>query len=110
MTHISAPSPSPGAPPPMHPMDPRRGKSLSPAFAAILAWLLGIKPVTRPAITGLAVCSGSVLAATTEHPFHDVHLGGLADLERNLRGWGDACGADAAVVDGLVDRIRRAGT
>ena len=103
-------TPSPGTPPPMHPMDPRRGESLSPAFAAILAWLIGITPVTRPAITGLAVSGDSVLVATSETPFHDVHVGGLADLERNLRGWGDACGADAGVVDGLVDRIRRAGT
>ncbi len=98
-----------GAPPPMHPMDPRRGESLSPLFAAFLAWLLGLEPVTRPAITGISVAGESVLAATTDDPFFNAHLGCVEDFERNLRGWGGACGADAATIDGLVDRMRRAG-
>ena len=97
------------APPPMHPMDPRRGKSLTPTFGAVLCWLLGLEPMTRPAITGISVAGDSVLAATTDDPFFNAHLGSIRDFERNLRGWGAACGADDAVVDGLVDRMRRAG-
>ena len=96
-------------PPPMHPIDPRRGESLSPMFAALLCWLLGLKPVTTPAITGVSVAGESVLAATTEDPFLNAHLGCVEDFERNLRGWGEACGADAATIDSLVDRMRRAG-
>ena len=42
-------------PPPMHPMDPRRGENLSPMFAAFLCWLIGLEPMTRPAITNVAV-------------------------------------------------------
>ena len=96
-------------PPPMHPMDPRRGETLSPMFAAFLCWLLGLDPMTRPAITGISIADNSVLAATTESPFFDAHLGSVRDFERNLRGWGAACGADRSTVDGLVDRMRRAG-
>ena len=96
-------------PPPMHPMDPRRGESLSPMYAAFLAWLLDLEPVTSPAITGIAVNGNSVLAATTDEPFFNAHLGSVVDFERNLRGWGEACGADIAVVDGLVAKMRRAG-
>ncbi|MDE0334469.1 MAG: hypothetical protein OXI64_05880 [Defluviicoccus sp.] len=96
-------------PPPMHPMDPRRGESLSPMFAAFLCWLLGTDPMTRPAITGISIADDSVLAATTDSPFHDAHLGSVGDFERNLRGWGEACGADPSTVDGLVARMRKAG-
>ena len=96
------------APPPMHPMDPRRGESLTPMFGAFLCWLLRLEPMTDPAITGIAICGGSVLAATTDSPFFDAHLGSVEDFERNLRGWGEACGADCATVDGLVARMRRA--
>ena len=95
--------------PPMHPMDPRRGESLSPMFAAFLCWLLGLDPMTRPAITGISIADNSILAATTESPFFDAHLGSVGDFERNLRGWGEACGADRSTVDGLVARMRRAG-
>ena len=94
---------------PMHPMDPRRGESLSPLFAAFLCWLLGTDPMTRPAITGISIVDNSVLAATTDSPFFDAHLGSVGDFERNLHGWGEACGADAATVDGLIARMRRAG-
>ena len=94
-------------PPPMHPMDPRRGESLTPMFGAFLAWLLDLEPVTRPAITGIAIVGESVLAATTEDPFFNAHLGSVEDFERNLRGWGEACGADAPTVDGLIARMRR---
>ena len=76
-------------------------------FAAFLAWLLDLEPVTRPAITGIAIAGESVLAATTEDPFFDAHLGSVEDFERNLRGWGEACGADSATVDGLIARMRR---
>ena len=96
-------------PPPMHPMDPRRGENLTSMFGAFLAWLLDLEPVTRPAITGIAIAGDSVLAATTESPFFDAHLGSLEDFERNLRGWGEACGADEHTIDSLVDRMRRAG-
>ena len=98
-----------GPPPVMHPMDPRRGKNLSPMFAAFLCWLLGLDPMTDPAITNIAVAGNSVLAATTANQFFDAHLGSVEDFERNLRGWGEACGADAQTVDGLVARMRRAG-
>ena len=60
-----------------------------------------------PGITGIAIAGESVLAATTESPFFDAHLGSVDDFERNLRGWGEACGADASTVDGLVARMRR---
>ena len=96
-------------PPPMHPMDPRRGENITPPFAAFLCWLLDLEPMTRPAITGIDIAGTSVLAATTDSPFFDVHLGSAADFERNIRGWGEACGADSATVDGLVTRMRRAG-
>ena len=67
----------PAPPPAMHPMDPRRGENLSPMFAAFLCWLLGVQPMTSPAITGIAVCGNSVLAATTHDPLFDAHLGSL---------------------------------
>ncbi|MDE0702411.1 MAG: hypothetical protein OXH59_01660 [Rhodospirillaceae bacterium] len=97
------------APPPMHPMDPRRGENLTPMFGAFLCWLLRLGPMTDPAIAGISVAGDSLLAATTDSPFFDVHLGSVAEFERNLRGWGAACGADSAMVDGLVDRMQRAG-
>lgn len=105
--HTTAPSAPAGPPPAMHPMDPRRGESLSPMFAAFLCWLLDIEPVTDPAITNIAVTGNSVLAATTDNPLFDAHLGSLDDFQRNLRGWGEATGTDAAVVEGLVARLRR---
>ncbi len=112
MPHSSAvltiPDMPPAPPPAMHPMDPRRGENLSPMFAAFLVWLLGLEPMTIPAITGIAVCGNSVLAATTHDPLFDAHLGALEEFERNLRGWGEACGADPDVVDALVARLRRA--
>ena len=113
MPHSSAalaiPHLPPAPPPARHPMDPRRGESLSPMFAAFLCWLLGIEPMTDPAITGIAVSGNSVLAATTHDPLFNAHLGSLADFERNLRGWGEACGAGPDTVDALVARLRRAG-
>ncbi|MCY4481050.1 MAG: hypothetical protein OXB97_14275 [Rhodospirillales bacterium] len=92
-----------------HPMDPRRGESLSPMFAAFLCWLTGAEPMTDPAITDISVSGSSVLAATSDNPFFDLHLGSVEDFERNLRGWGDVCGAGSDTVDGLVDTMRRAG-
>ena len=107
--HTSQPD-APAVPPPtMHPMDPRRGENLSPMFAAFLCWLLDLDPITDPAITNIAVAGNSVLAATTANPFFDAHLGSVENFERNLRGWGEACGAGAQTVDGLVARMRRAG-
>ena len=95
--------------PARHPMDPRRGENLSPMFAAFLVWLLGKEPITDPAITGIAVSGDSVLAATSDDPLFNAHLGSLEDFERNLRGWGEACGVNPDTVDALVAKLRRAG-
>ena len=96
-----------GPPPALHPMDPRRGRDLSLMFAAFLCWLLGLEPMTNPAITGIAVSGNAVLAATDQNPLFDQHLGSLDDFETNIRGWGEACGADAGTVESLVARMRR---
>ena len=96
-------------PPIIHPMDPRRGENLSPMFSAFLCWLLHLDPMTDPAITNIAVCGRSVLAATTDNSLFDAHLGSLDDFERNLRGWGNACGAEPSIVEGLIAKVRRAG-
>ena len=93
----------------MHLMDPRRGENLSPMFAAFLCWLLVLQPMTDPAITGIAVSGNSVLAATTDDPLFNAHLGALEDFERNLRGWGQVCGTDPHMIDALVAKLRRAG-
>ena len=95
-------------PPPGHPMDPRRGDNLSPIFAAFLSWLLDLEPITRPAITGIAIAGSSVLASTTDSPFFDAHLGSIDDFEHNLRGWGEATGAGTPTIDNLLARMRRA--
>ena len=92
-----------------HPMDPRRGESLSPMFAAFLCWLLELPPMTEPAVTGVMVAGDSVLAATDADPFFNAHLGSLGEFERNLRDWGEACGADAAMIESLVTKFRNAG-
>ena len=75
---------------------------------SILCWLLGLEPMTRPAITGIAIAGNSVLASTTDNPFFDAHLGSVGDFERNLCGWRVACGANVSVIDGLVARKRTA--
>ena len=107
--HTAPSAESTAPPPPMHPMDPRRGETLSPMFAAFLAWLLDLEPMTRPAITGIAVAGDSLLAATTDSPFFDAHLGSVEDFERNLRGWGEVCGVEIGSIDALVAKMRRAG-
>ena len=102
---------SPGtAPPAPHPMDPRRGKGLSPRFAALLCWLLDLPPMTRPVIVDVAVSGECVLVATDEDPFFDTPLGDWGDLERNLREWGAVCEADAGTVEALVRKARGGGT
>ena len=101
-------TPEPTAPDP-HPMDPRRGTGLSPRFAALLCWLLGLPPMTRPAITNVAVSGECVLVATDEDPFFNTPLGDWGDVERNLREWGAVCEADAATVEALVRKARGAG-
>ena len=94
---------APDAPPfPAHPMDPAKDERLSPKFAALLCWAIG-----RPAMTGVAVSGACVYAATTDDPFFNALIGSWDDVEANLRGWGTACRADAAVVEGLVDTVRR---
>ena len=95
--------------PAIHPMDPRCCESLSPMFTAFLCWLLDLTPMTAPTITGIAVAGDSVLAATDADPYFNAHLGSLTDFERNLRRWGEACGADAATIEGLLARLRSAG-
>ena len=92
--------------PATHPMDPRRGENLSPMFQAFLCRLLDLPPMTEPAITGIAVTGDSVLAATDADPYFNAHLGSLTDFERNIRGWGEACGADPATIQGLLARLR----
>ena len=88
-------------------MDPAKGESLSPKFAALLCWAIGRPAMTRPAITGVAVSGECVYAATTEDPFFNALIGSWSDVEANLRGWGAACRAEPALVDGLVDTVRR---
>ena len=105
---LAIPDIPPAPPPARHPMDPRRGENLSPMFAAFLVWLLDIEPMTDPAITGIAVSGNSVLAATTDDPLFNAHLGSLEDFERNLRGWGEICGACPETVEALVAKLRRA--
>ena len=99
-----------GGPPPVtHPMDPRRGDNLSPMFTAFLSWLLQIPPTAEPRITGISISGRCVFAATADDPYHNSLIGDWPDLERNLRGWGAACGAGSEMIDALVDRVRRAG-
>ena len=93
-----------------HPMDPRRGEELSPRFTALLCWLLGLPPMTRPAITDVAVSGACVLAATDEDPFFDTVLGDWCDVERNIRAWGAVCEAGAETVEALVRKARSGGT
>ena len=103
------PAPDRTTPPFVHPMDPRRGENLSQMFTALLCWLLDLPPMTSPAIVNIAVTGNSVLAATDENRLFDAYIGSLEDFEMNIRGWGNACGADADMVENLVARIRRAG-
>ena len=90
-----------------HPMDPRRGDGLSPAFAAYLCWLLDLEPLTEPAVTGAAVSGGCVFVATGTDPFHDTLLGAWSGVEANLRAWGRCCAVDTEAVERLVARARR---
>ena len=96
-------------PPIIHPMDPRRGDSLSPRFAAFLCWLLQLPPMTKPKITGISISGRCVFAATTVDPYHNTLIGDWPDLERNLRGWGAACDAEPEMIDALVEKVQRAG-
>ena len=103
----TAAQPAPSAAlPAMHPMDPARGEHLSPAFAALMCWLIGRPAMTEPALTGVVVSGGCVFAATTHSPFHDTLIGSWTDVEANLRAWGAA--ADPSIVDGLVGKVQRA--
>ena len=95
--------------PAIHLMDPSCCENLSPMFTAFLCRLLDLTPMTAPAITSIAVTGDSVLAATDADPYFNAHLGSLTDFERNLRSWGEACGADAATIEDLLARLRRAG-
>lgn len=101
--------PAGAAAPDPHPMDPRRGKGLSPRFAALLCWLLDLPPMTRPVITNVAVSGECVLVATDEDPFFNTPLGDWRDVERNLREWGAVCEAGAGTVEALVRKARGTG-
>ena len=90
-----------------HPMDPRRGPNLSPAFSALLCWLLDLPAMTEPAIVGVAVTGDCVFAATTEDPFFNRLLGSWQDCRDNLRGWGEACDAAPETIEALIDKVRR---
>ena len=110
---MPATEPRPGAapagpPPAMHPMDPARGENLSPAFAALLSFLIARPAMTEPAITGVVMTGGCVFAATTDDCLHNALIGSWADVEGNLRAWGAVTETPAAIVDGLVDKVRRA--
>ena len=107
--HTAAPSPPApaGSMPGPHPMDPRRGDALSPAFAGYLCWLLDLEPLTEPAVTGTTVNGGCVFVATTADPFHDTLLGAWPDVEANLRGWGRCCAVEPEALERLVARARR---
>ena len=94
-------------PPPVHPMDPAKGECLSPQFAALLCWAIGRPAMTDPTITGVAVSGTCVYAATTDDPCFNALIGAWDDVEANLRGWGTACRAGPAAVDGLVDTVHR---
>ena len=98
-----------GPPPAMHLMDPSRGQDLSPKFVALLCWALALRPMTEPAITGIVVSGECVFAATTDDHFFNALIGSWSDLEANLRGWGNACGASPSIVESLIAKVRRAG-
>ena len=94
MPDIQTAVPAAPAGPPLHPMDPRRGEHLSPLFAAFLAWLLDLEPMTDPAIAG--ICIAGVLAATTDNPLFDAHSAAEIDFERNLRAGARTAGTAAS--------------
>ena len=94
-------------PPRTHPMDPRRGPGLSPAFAALLCWLLDVPAMTDPAVIGAAVTGDCVFLATTADPYYNSLLGSWQDCQANLRGWGRTCEAPAQTVEALIARLRQ---
>ena len=97
---LSVPSPA------SHPMDPRRGRGLSPRFSAFLCWLLDLPAMTDPAIVDAVVTGDCVFVATTEDPSFNRLLGSWHDCKANLRAWGDACAASAHTVDALIAKAR----
>ena len=103
----TATAPQAGPSPNPHPMDPRRGPDLSPAFAALLCWLLDLPAMTDPAVVDVAVTGDCVLVATTGDPAFNRVLGSWQDCQDNLRGWGAACNASSETVDALIARARR---
>lgn len=100
----SVPSPEP------HPMDPHRGRGLSPAFAALLCWALDLPAMTEPAIVDVAVTGNCVFVATADDPFFNRLLGSWQDCRDNLLGWGAACSAPSETVHALIDRVRCGGS
>lgn len=68
---------------------------VSGKFTAILAFLVGAKGWTDPAITEMVVTSdGFLLAATTRDPLMNDFIGDESDLDRNLAGVAEAVGLD----------------
>ena len=111
MSNLPSAAASPSAPdvrpPRPHPMDPRHGPGLSPAFAALLCWLLDLPAMTDPAVVGATVTGDCVFLATTEDPFYNSFLGSWQDCQANLHGWAEACEAPAQTVEALIERLRR---
>ena len=91
-----------------HPMDPRRPENITPVFAAILAWVLGLPSITEPAIVSLTVASSGVYAGVSSDPFNTQYLGDWDNLGRNLRGWGAAAGASPDTINAVVAKARGA--
>ena len=88
-----------------HPMDPRRGESLSPMFQAFLCWLLDLHAHDGARDHRNRGHGGQ---RPRRHRYRSVSstriIGSLTDFERNIRGWGEACGADPATIEGLVTK------
>ena len=87
-------------------LDPRRGPNLSPTMQALLCFLTGAEPMTKPQITGLLAEDGSVFAATTDDPDFNTVVGAVADAERNIRIWSAECNATEALTMSLLRKIQ----
>ena len=108
VSRSDATAPAPRAAPSLasHPMDPRRGRGLSPRFSAFLCWLLDLPAMSDPAFVDAVVTGDCVFIATTVDPSFNHLLGSWQDCKANLRGWGEACGVSPQTVDALIARAR----
>ena len=87
-------------------LNPRRGSELSPCFAAVLNFLLGLEPQTDPAVTSLCQSGEMIFAATDADPFFNTAIGDAGDLVDNLNNWADACGVDRSVIGELLTMVQ----